>query len=564
MVVFEKIRRLRISARLSSVVGAALVALCVMGAIAVFAAREVQYLGQDLYDESAQVSTMQMAVSVAIERAIGEVHSAPSELDLERLKAKWQHFRTLLADARTQETLALGSAAGVRDSGAKIATAITAFEDASKKVFDLAASFAQPDAIKALQTTVGPAESALEAALKEFHEAADRNDAAKVATIQATIMTIAGVVVGFAVLLVVGIAALAHVTVSRGVVRPIVAINGVMMRLSSGDAGVEIPYSSRLDEIGDMAKAVRVFKDNMVETERLRAAQQAEQQREVDRAKRIEASVVKFERSFVGVVNAVTAAATELETTAASMAAIAEETTRQATTVAAASEQATNNVRTVAAATEELSASIKGIGSRVGESARIVDDSVRQAGETNSSVQSLAGSVMKIGDVVKLINDIASQTNLLALNATIEAARAGDAGKGFAVVASEVKALANQTARATDDIAAQIRTIQDETTGSVRAIEAITKTIGTVRDVATAISAAVEEQGATTQDIARNLAQAAQGTSEVSSNIDSVREASQQTGTVAAEVLSAANKLSRHGETLKSQVDGFLRDVRAA
>ena len=353
--------------------------------------------------------------------------------------------------------------------------------------------------------------------------------------------------------------------IGRGITRPVAGMTKAMTVLARGDTSVEIPSRDNKDEIGDMAKAVQVFKDNMIETERLRAEQEQHKKRaEEERRKGMLELADKFEATVGGVVKTVSAAATELQATAQAMAATAEETSRQSTAVAAASEQATTNVQTVSSATEELSSSIKEITKQVEESTHVVGESAKQATETNTRVQRLKESVQKIDTVVNLINDIASQTNLLALNATIEAARAGEAGKGFAVVASEVKALATQTAKATEEIATQIREIQEETDQSVQSIGTITQTIGQVNTIATSIAAAVDQQGAATQEIARSVAQAAQGTSEVSSNIVSVNEASKQTGAAATQMLSAAQELSMNGETLKTQVENFLREVRAA
>jgi methyl-accepting chemotaxis protein len=363
-----------------------------------------------------------------------------------------------------------------------------------------------------------------------------------------------------ALLMSIGVAFLIVTSVSK----PITAITEAMKRLAAHDLKTTIVGIGRKDEIGAMAGAVQVFKDSMIETDRLRAEQEAEQKRQLDRAKKIEVSVADFEKSVGQVLGVVTSSATELEATANSMASTAEETSRQSTAVAAASEEATTNVQTVSSATEELSSSIKEITQQVGESTRIVGESAKQATETNIRVQRLKESVQKIDTVVALINDIASQTNLLALNATIEAARAGEAGKGFAVVASEVKALATQTAKATEEIAGQIRGIQEETDLSVQSIEAITQTIEKVNTIATSIAAAVEQQGSATQEIARSVSQAAKGTSEVSSNIVSVSEASKQTGAAASQVLSAARELSSNGITMKTQVEDFLREVRAA
>jgi len=352
---------------------------------------------------------------------------------------------------------------------------------------------------------------------------------------------------------------------TRGIARPTAQMTSAMNTLAQGNTSVEIPARGRKDEVGAMAEAVQIFKDNMIETERLRTEQEASKARnEAERRQGMLDLANRFESSVGSVVNGVTAAATEMQATAKSMTSTADETSRQATAVAAASEQTTQNVQTVASATEELSASIGEITNQVTESTRIVGDAVHQANDTNSKVQGLAQAAEKIGEVVRLINDIAGQTNLLALNATIEAARAGEAGKGFAVVASEVKTLATQTAKATEEIAAQVRAIQEATASSAEAIGSITKTISRVSEISTTIASAVEEQGAATQEISRNVQQAAQGTQEVSSNIGAVTSAAQQTGSAANEVLQSASELSRNGEMLKSQVEEFLRTVRAA
>lgn len=361
------------------------------------------------------------------------------------------------------------------------------------------------------------------------------------------------------------IAILIAAWVGRGLARPIVALQGAMRAITSGQHDVVVPGGNRRDEIGSMARAVEVFKDSLVETGRLRAAQ--EDQRiasEKERRSTVLALAERFETGVGGVVNAVGAASTELRNTAESMARTAEEATKQTTAVADASEEASANAQAVAAAIEELNASINEIAQQVNESAQVAGHAAQQANQTNAEVQGLALAAQKIGDVVKLISEIAAQTNLLALNATIEAARAGEAGRGFAVVASEVKALASQTSKATDEISAQVGAIQSATRTSVEAIDGITRTIGKVNEIASAIASAVEEQGAATREIAHNVSQAAKGTGEVSANIVGVRDAARETGVAADQVVSSAAELSQNGETLKAQVDAFLREVRAA
>ena len=361
------------------------------------------------------------------------------------------------------------------------------------------------------------------------------------------------------------VALLASLALTRGISAPIQAMRAVMEQLARGDTSVVIPGVGRKDEVGGMAEAVRVFKDTMIETERLRAEQEALKRRaELDRREAMLTLAGRFETSVGGIVESVVASALELQTTSRSMASTSQETSQRSTTVAAASEQATQNVQTVASAAEELSASIREISQQVTHAGTVIQQGVQQTIQSNSHVQGLAKAAEKIGEVVRIISDIAGQTNLLALNATIEAARAGDAGKGFAVVASEVKTLATQTAKATDEISAQIRMIQEATGLAVQSILGVTETIGRVNETAAAIAAAVEEQAAATQEISRNVVQAAQGTQEVSGNIVGVRQAAQQAGDEAAHVLASADGLSRTGEALKGQVAAFLQEVRAA
>jgi methyl-accepting chemotaxis protein len=369
------------------------------------------------------------------------------------------------------------------------------------------------------------------------------------------------------ILLAVGLALAATVCLltMRSIVPPIRRMTQAMSQLASGDTAVAVPSVGRHDEIGDMAGAVQVFKDNMIEADRLRA-EQAETEKRVAAQRKADMNRLadEFHSAIGGIVETVSSASTELEAAAGTLTTTAETTQQLSTTVAAASEQASANVQSVASASEELASSVSEISRQVQESAKIAGEAVRQASETDARIGELSQAAGRIGDVVKLITAIAEQTNLLALNATIEAARAGDAGRGFAVVAQEVKALAAQTAKATDEIGTQIAGMQTATGDSVAAIKAIGATIARVSEIASTIAAAVEEQGAATQEISRNVQQAASGTTQVASNIIDVSRGASETGSASSQVLSSAQSLSSESNRLKLEVDKFLLNVRAA
>ena len=351
-----------------------------------------------------------------------------------------------------------------------------------------------------------------------------------------------------------------HARVSR----PLLGLGEAMRELTENKLDVVIPGADRSDEIGQMARRVQIFRDGIVEAERMRAEQELAQTTRLDRGRRIETGIADFEKGINVVVSALTGAANEMQASAQSMASTAEHASTQSVAVTVATESATASVQSVAAATEELSASIGEIGRQVENSTRTTDKAVEEAEKANQTMQGLAVAAQKVGAVIQLIQAIAEQTNLLALNATIEAARAGEAGKGFAVVASEVKNLANQTRKATEEIADQITAIQGASDEAVNAIHGIGRTVAEVSEIATSIAAAVEQQAAATQEINRNVQQAAVGTSDVAQNIAVVSRATGETGAVATRMLGAVGDLARQADTLTGEVGRFLTTIRAA
>ncbi|MEP6841185.1 MAG: methyl-accepting chemotaxis protein [Bradyrhizobium sp.] len=393
---------------------------------------------------------------------------------------------------------------------------------------------------------------------KGSNEAAQTKARDEAATVERTSL-IAGISVA---LLLIGTCIFSVFTIAR----PMRALSASMEELAGGNFAVVLPGLGRKDEVGDVAGAVEKFKvvsEKKARDEaeaKMKADQIAAQQRKADMFKLAD----QFEGAVGEIIETVSSASTELEASASTLTATAERSQELTTMVAAASEEASTNVQSVASATEELSSSVNEISRQVQESARMASEAVGQARTTNDRVSELSKAASRIGDVVELINTIAGQTNLLALNATIEAARAGEAGRGFAVVASEVKALAEQTAKATGEIGQQITGIQAATQESVNAIKEISGTIERLSEISSTIAAAVEEQGAATQEISRNVQQAAQGTQQVSSNITDVQRGASETGSASSQVLSAAQMLSGDSNRLKVEVAKFLNTVRAA
>ena len=503
------------------------------------------------------VNPMRLAASVdAVRVAVMRYTSTLSALDGQDAKMTLEYARAAIADAGPEIDQA------GRGQLKPLVTALKSAIDADAVALDEVIK-ASGD-LRATQADLSKAGVDIDKQVNEINRllgsARAEQGEKTTAAVQQTQRTVIAAAIGALVLGIV-LAWLIGASVSG----PIRRMTDRMQSLAAGQLDETIPGGEFRDEIGKMAGAVQVFKDSMIETERLRSQQVETEQRE---ARQRKADMVRmadnFENAVGEIIETVSSASTELEASATTLTSTAVRSQELATTVAAASEEASTNVQSVASATEELTSSVNEISRQVQESARMAGEAVDQARKTNDRVGELSKAAARIGDVLELISTIAGQTNLLALNATIEAARAGEAGRGFAVVASEVKALAEQTAKATGEISQQVSGIQVATQESVGAIKEISGTIERLSEISATIASAVEEQGAATQEISRNVQQAAQGTQQVSSNITDVQRGAAETGSASSQVLSAAQSLSRDSTRLKLEVGKFLNTVRAA
>jgi methyl-accepting chemotaxis protein len=545
-----------------------ILAVVVIGIIA-FARSGIDTLGSELTAittvNAPRVEAL-LRAQLAITLAGSQTKNVIIESDPEKMKPFVETYRTnvKLALDMADKVMALADTAERRADAQKIKDGIQAYATVNEPAIQAALKEDNDAASDLVNGASRDASRALSSLVTERIDANSKDVATLTQEAQALRSRTTETLITLGAVGLLGALGLLMSIVIFMVARPLTKTTAALERLASGDLTVEIEGAERKDEVGALARALGVFKDNAIVAKQLQEAQRDEQEAKLARQAKIDALVADFDQRAQAIVASVGQAATQMQATSTTLSATAEQTSHQSTAVAAATEQASANVQTVATATEELSASISEISQQVTRSSTMASKAVHEAEQTNGKVRDLVSAAERIGEVVQLISGIAAQTNLLALNATIEAARAGESGKGFAVVASEVKSLANQTAKATEEIGAQITQIQEATRQAVTAIEGIGGTISSINETATAIAGAVEEQQAATREIARNVQEAAQGTQEVSSNIVGVTEAATQTGKASRDALATASGLAKEADALGSIVQTFLASVRAA
>ena len=512
------------------------------------ATKSVEQLGYLIADANLLVVNMAASLSASKSEAIDAQQDA-----FKRTLANIKPNLELFADDKSTEALR------------NAVTKLIAFGEGKSSVFKIRAK--ELDALDygaLILEETRKLNRGLDVSVKQLVEGVQKATETTTRDAQTTISLATIVMLALGGLTLIGSALFVWLYVGRNILRRIGNLQHAMQRLSNGDLESAIVRSRQNDEIAGMVKTLEVFRDSMIRSRSLSADQDRDRIAKAERAKRMEQQITEFEGAVRAALDGLMTSANSMQLTAEGMSGSAERSSTLANAVAAAAEETSVNVQTVSAGTEELSSSISEISRQVNNSAGIASKAVNEASQTDATMQGLSHDAGRISVVIDLIQSIASQTNLLALNATIEAARAGEAGRGFAIVASEVKNLADQTAKATDEIRAQIDSMQQSTRSAVGAIRNIGQTIGEINEVTSAIAAAVEQQGAATREIARNIQHAAGGTSEVSSNIVGVSDASSEAGAAANDVLGASSSLRREAETLRTQIDGFLSEIRAA
>jgi methyl-accepting chemotaxis protein len=556
--------RLSISAKLFTIVAFLFLAIAVIAGFAFLQMRSINIAAQDIQTQWLPKVRWIGEMRVQSARYRGVLRDYLIVADAERADVdKNLAARRADFDKAAKAYQSMASSPAEHDLANELETQWQAFLGASLDVQSLAAKGDLAGAKGVNAGKVVPVGRAMDQTLAKLVDFNDNGAEVAGEGAEATYLSairLTAVILGCAILFGLG----AAIYMVRDIRRGISSILKPMGQLTDGKLSAEIPHRGEITEIGRIATALQIFKEALVAKKASDDAVEADRAVNAARAQRISAATGDFEAMIGELVHSLGSASTELEASASTLSSTADHTQELTTMVAAASEEASTNVQSVASATEELSTSVNEISRQVQESARMANDAVDQARKTNDRVGELAKAAARIGDVVELINTIAGQTNLLALNATIEAARAGEAGRGFAVVASEVKALAQQTAKATGEIGQQVADIQAATQESVSAIGEISGTIEKLSEISSTIAAAVEQQGAATQEISRNIQQAAQGTQQVSTHITDVERGANETGSASSQVLSAAKSLAGESDRLKNQVEKFLNTVRAA